>query len=387
MRSRLAMSLPPFAADYSGVCSALFPLGGMICIHDASGCTGNYALFDEPRWYGSRSSVYCTGLRKTDAALGDDEKLIRKICAAAHELKPAFIAIVGSPVPNVIGFDFRGVARELEAELGIPAFGFPTAGMEGSYQDGIAEAWHTLFARFAKGKQSGEARTLNLCGLSPLDLTETEEAYFAARLRSAGYRVRSTGLDNIRRFGSATVNLALTTAGLRVAKEAEKIFGTPYLAGFPIGEEAWKSYFEMLLATEESGVSRVFAPEAGREEKHQTKATWLLFHDALIAHSLRSYLRSRGKEVHCKTVFPGQEAEDLGVEVCVKEERIAERINEEGFDGIAADPLLLALRFKKGIAELSLPQHAVSSRVCEKERWNLLDEEAWKYRIESEEER
>ena len=142
---------------------------------------------------------------------------------------------------------------------------------------------------FCKGKQSGEARTLNLCGLSPLDLTETEEAYFAARLRSAGYRVRSTGLDNIRRFGSATVNLALTTAGLRVAKEAEKIFGTPYLAGFPIGEEAWKSYFEMLLATEESGVSRVFAPEAGREEKHQTKATWLLFHDALIAHSLRSY--------------------------------------------------------------------------------------------------
>ena len=376
MRSRLAMYLPPFAADYSGVCSALFPLGGMICIHDASGCTGNYALFDEPRWYGSCSSVYCTGLRKTDAALGDDEKLIRKICAAAHELKPAFIAIVGSPVPNVIGFDFRGVARELEAELGIPAFGFPTAGMEGSYQDGIAEAWHTLFARFAQGKQSREARTLNLCGLSPLDLTETEEAYFAARLRSAGYRVRSTGLDNIRHFGSATVNLALTTAGFRVAKEAEKIFGTPYLAGFPIGEEAWKSYFEMLFATEEGG-----------EEKHQTKASWLLFHDALIAHSLRNYLRSRGKEVHCKTVFPGQEAEDLGVEVCVKEERIAERINEEGFDGIAADPLLLALRSKKGIAELSLPQHAVSSRVCEKERWNLLDEEAWKYRIESEEER
>ena len=199
--------------------------------------------------------------------------------------------------------------------------------------------------------------------------------------------MRSTGLDSIRRFGSATVNLALTTAGLRVAKEAEKIFGTPYLAGFPIGEEAWKSYFEVLLATEESGVSRIFVPEVGGKQQHQTRVLWLLFHDALIAHSLRNYLRSQGKEVHCATVFPGQEAEDLGVEVCVKEECIAERINEEDFDGIAADPLLLALRLKKGIAELSLPQHAVSSRVCEKERWNLLDEEAWKYRIESEEER
>ena len=118
MRSRLAMYLPPFAADYSGVCSALFPLGGMICIHDASGCTGNYALFDEPRWYGSRSSVYCTGLRKTDAALGDDEKLIRKICAAAHELKPAFIAIVGSLVGTAVPIFFKHIHIDPAAASG-----------------------------------------------------------------------------------------------------------------------------------------------------------------------------------------------------------------------------------------------------------------------------
>ena len=48
---KLCIKLPPFAPDYSGVCSALYELGGMSVIHDASGCTGNYTGFDEPRWY------------------------------------------------------------------------------------------------------------------------------------------------------------------------------------------------------------------------------------------------------------------------------------------------------------------------------------------------
>ncbi|MCR5275071.1 MAG: oxidoreductase, partial [Clostridiales bacterium] len=109
-KHKVCMYLPPFAGDYSGVCSALFDLGGMICIHDAAGCTGNYTHFDEPRWYGSHSMVFCTGFRKVDAVLGDDEKLIGKIVKNALLYHPKFIAIVGSPVPNVIGFDFKGVA-------------------------------------------------------------------------------------------------------------------------------------------------------------------------------------------------------------------------------------------------------------------------------------
>lgn len=63
---RLYRYLPPFAGDYSGICSALYELGGMLCIHDASGCTGNYTGFDEPRSYNSKRLVYCTGLRKTE---------------------------------------------------------------------------------------------------------------------------------------------------------------------------------------------------------------------------------------------------------------------------------------------------------------------------------
>ena len=127
--SKLCITLPPFAPDYSGAASALFELGGMIVIHDASGCTGNYTGFDEPRWFGSSSAVYCSGLRHMDAVLGNDEKFISAAVEAAESIKPAFVAVLGSPVPTVIGTDLKGMASEIEAASGIPSFGLETKGL------------------------------------------------------------------------------------------------------------------------------------------------------------------------------------------------------------------------------------------------------------------
>jgi hypothetical protein len=47
---QLSIYLPPFAGDYSGVCSALYDLNCVIIIDDASCCTRNYVSYDEPRW-------------------------------------------------------------------------------------------------------------------------------------------------------------------------------------------------------------------------------------------------------------------------------------------------------------------------------------------------
>ena len=57
-------------------------------MHDASGCTGNYTGYDEARWYGSKSAVFCSGLRSIDAILGNDDKLIKKMKAAAKDIDP-----------------------------------------------------------------------------------------------------------------------------------------------------------------------------------------------------------------------------------------------------------------------------------------------------------
>ena len=46
------------AADTSGVCSMLYELGGMVVVHDASGCNSTYSTHDEPRWYRQDSMIY-----------------------------------------------------------------------------------------------------------------------------------------------------------------------------------------------------------------------------------------------------------------------------------------------------------------------------------------
>ena len=54
--------LPTLSPDFSGVCSTLFELGGILAIHDAGGCTGTYTGYDEPRWFDQRSRVFTSNL-------------------------------------------------------------------------------------------------------------------------------------------------------------------------------------------------------------------------------------------------------------------------------------------------------------------------------------
>ena len=61
--------LPVYAADISGVCSALYELGGMTVMHDASGCNSTYTTHDEPRWYSMDSMVYISALSELEAVI------------------------------------------------------------------------------------------------------------------------------------------------------------------------------------------------------------------------------------------------------------------------------------------------------------------------------
>ena len=91
--------LPCYTGDVSGVCSALYELGGMVVIHDPSGCNSTYNTHDETRWYDQDSMIFISGLSEMDAILGADEKLVAEIAETALELQPKFIALVSSPVP------------------------------------------------------------------------------------------------------------------------------------------------------------------------------------------------------------------------------------------------------------------------------------------------
>ena len=72
-----------YAADLAGINSALYELGGLIIMHDASGCNSTYATHDEPRWAKMHSLIFISALEEYDAILGNDDKLIEEVIEAA----------------------------------------------------------------------------------------------------------------------------------------------------------------------------------------------------------------------------------------------------------------------------------------------------------------
>ena len=62
--------IPIYTADVSGVCSALYELGGMTVMHDPSGCNSTYNTHDEIRWYDQDSLIFISGLTEIDAIMG-----------------------------------------------------------------------------------------------------------------------------------------------------------------------------------------------------------------------------------------------------------------------------------------------------------------------------
>ena len=112
--------LSPFAPDQSGAAAVLYELGGLMVICDAGGCAGNVCGFDEPRWFTKKSAVFSAGLRDMDAILGRDDRLIEKLSKACEQIRPAFTAIIGTPVPAVIATDMRALKRMAEKKTGLP---------------------------------------------------------------------------------------------------------------------------------------------------------------------------------------------------------------------------------------------------------------------------
>ena len=258
-----------------GVCSALFELGGMTVMHDASGCNSTYTTHDEPRWYDMDSMVFISGLSEIEAIMGDDEKLIGDICDAASELHPEFIAIAGSPISAMTGFDYEAVAEVIELRTGIPAFGFPTTGMN-TYIHGASMALAGIAKRFVEEPENGSGDKdasapykVNILGLTPLDFSIVGMDRSIARwLEDNGFEVVSkwamgSSLDEIRKAAEADVDLVVSASGIGAAEVLYERFGIPYIVGVPIGDQPAGQSPKAFLAS----VLRKYAGNKRREER------------------------------------------------------------------------------------------------------------------------
>ena len=230
--------IPIYTADVSGVCSALYELGGMTVMHDPSGCNSTYNTHDEIRWYDQDSLIFISGLTDIDAIMGNDEIFLRDIEDVAEELKQNFIGLASSPIPFMNGTDFPGLARALTAETGIPAFSVPTSGMH-DYVYGAGLALSEI-ARHFTGTAEKRKRKLNLLGVTPLDFgPQPMVDAMKRRLEKYGWEILSTWamgdtLEDLSHAGEAEVNLVVSSVGIPAANVLREKFGTPFLVGTPV---------------------------------------------------------------------------------------------------------------------------------------------------------
>lgn len=402
--------IPTYSSDEFGVCSALYELGGMVVMHDASGCNSTYTTHDEPRWYDRKSMIYISALSESEAIMGDDQKLIDDICESARRLKPEFVAIVGAPIPYMMGTDLEAIAMIIENELGIPCFGFGANGMQ-PYTKGISMALLAFVKRYAGDDceklgssknecskevieknddadaiaENSKSRRVNLVGATPLDfsLNGSAEAIEDVLIKK-GFEINSKlgmggSLSDYENLGRADVNLVLSSSGFKTAEYINNKLGIPYICGVPFGQCADEFAARLKCACDdgESSLLEAKCTETGTrceplEASHLTKA--VIIGDAVTAGSLaRAIEKETTLDVSLIVPF-GTDTRLLreGDRIAESEDEIMATLAEFEPEVVIADPFYEAILTEK-TDFVALAHEAFSGRIFGESNPNLVD--------------
>ena len=388
---QIASRISIYSADAFGVCSALYELGGLCVMHDASGCNSTYNTHDEPRWYDFDSMAYISGLSEMEAIMGDDQKFIDDIVYTAKELSPNFIAMAGTPIPTMIGTDFKAIANIIEKETNIPTFGFDTTGMH-SYVSGAYKAFEALAKRFLKrndkesrvekkesiDKESREAKNtiikVNILGATPLDfsINKSVEA-MVDLLKENNFEVISTwamgsSLEYIKNAGDADVNLVVSYSGMGAAKYMYENLNIPYVIGTPFGKEFAKkviSDLKEVKSTKENKISY-----SNREIDKDAEIT--IVGESIMSESL-AYAISKEKNKTVNVISSLETDEKLlleGDKIAMFEDDIEKCLKNS--KTIIADPLFRPI-CPLDSNFISLPHEAFSGRIYRDEIPNIIN--------------
>lgn len=384
---QVAGLIATYSSDEFGICSALYEWGGMVVMHDASGCNSTYTTHDEPRWYDMDSMIFISAVSEMEAVMGDDEKLIGDLVSTAEELQPAFIAVTGAPIPYMIGTDLDAVARITEQRTGIPCFGFFVNGMQ-HYTVGISLALEAVVQRFCIRKiEKTEALSVNIIGATPLDFSlngsvQSMEEWIREHGMEPGVcMAMGSTLEEVKQAGKAHVNLVVSFGGLAAAKRLETLFGTPYVVGVPFGKTFADSLAETLKQAADGRGGSCIGYDLSREGKKSlerkekavaAKKRLAVIGESVLAGSLAAAIEME-YGIPALVLCPLDTEPELlrsGDILTPEEDDLIRQI--PNFFGVVADPLYQPL-CGEAVTFYPLPHEAFSGRMYETENPNLIN--------------
>lgn len=257
-----------------------------------------------------------------DAILGRDDRLVAKLVDAAEKVEAGFAAVIGTPVPAVIGTDYQALKRMCEKKTDLPVLAVNTDGME-LYDGGERKAYLELFKVFAREKLPVETGRVGILGMTPQDVSDLKAAdKLREKFKSQGHQAvcygMGDGLDEVKKASSVEKNIVVSPAALECARYLEKTFGTPYEVGYPLVEE--------LVPDMEYAGKKI-----------------LIVQQQVMAGSIRAELRKRGGDGKITVASWFSMEKDLLEEgdVSLKDEEDYMELVEKGrYDVIFADPCM-----------------------------------------------
>ena len=398
-----------YTADVSGVCSAMYELGGMTILHDPSGCNSTYTTHDEPRWYDTDSLMFVSGLDEMTAVMGDDSVIIADAVRAAEDLKPRFITLCGASIPHIIAFDFKGVARMIEKKTGIPVIPVATDGLK-SYVSGVGLATREWIRRFgdrtllpaetscaggasgagascmgsasgagASGKdgttESGtgvsEERLrrlreygVNLLGVTPIDFSRMDNVNALKKVfTDAGIPINACfamgdSFENLQKVYRGAVNMVVSSAGRIPARYLMGTAGIPWVEGLPVGPYMAEKILQALEETARDGVCR----RVEEEPKAAEPGRVLVIGEEVFARSLAMALNAgtilREQGLRAEALWPD-------VDEGLDEDMLMEAVNASRY--VIGDPLFRTVLRNPETKLIPFPHEGYSGRIFRKD--------------------
>lgn len=386
---QVAGLISTYSSDEFGICSALYELGGMVVMHDASGCNSTYTTHDEPRWYEVDSMIYISAISEMEAIMGDDDKLIGDLVETAGELHPGFIAVVGAPIPYMIGTDLGAIAAITEKRTGIPCFGFSANGMQ-NYTKGISMALEKIVERFCIREIAGTKNlSVNIIGATPLDFSVNGSVNSIKEwIQEQGMEVGAcfamgSTMEEIEKAGQARVNLVVSYGGLAAAKKLKEIFGTPYAVGVPLGKvfaEYLGNAVKKAAETGECVIGYQDADICGEKTVTGSLKSLAVIGESVYSASLAAAIRMECG-IDARVFCPLDTEPELlreGDLLTPEEDDLMEHLPEA--EGVIADPLYRPL-CSENIKFYPLPHEAFSGRIYDAVNPDLVNRELRKVEV------
>lgn len=240
-------------------------------------------------------------LDQHDVTFGCQEKMDEAFEELMEEYTPEAVYLVTTCVVEVTGDDIDAMAAGYQARYGLPVMVVHAENFK--TDDHLPGIEHTLDSSISMMVPCGISDRVNILGLRLGDFTKSECCRY---LRESGTEIGlmlpgKTSAEQIRKAPGAKCNLVVHPAGLPLAREMQKKFGTPYVVfeRYSVPDrifDCYKSLFRTLDKEMPEALSHLhqdMCQKTAQAKALLSKKSYISGNTALCNYELHSYLTEK----------------------------------------------------------------------------------------------